>query len=804
MDAARWRVAKGLLQAALDRPAAERSAFLDASCAGDDTLRAEVAALLEAHAASGDRFERSPVATARRAAEAAGEVAPPERLGPYRVLRELGRGGMGTVYLAEREGADFRQRVAIKLIHRGMDSDAIVRRFRTERRILAGLDHPNIARLFDGGTTGDGLPYFVMEHVDGEPIDRWCAAHGSSIDQRLQLFRQVCAAVHYAHQNLVVHRDLKPGNILVTAGGTPKLLDFGIAKLLDAEASATGTEEIAEDSTVFARPMTPEVASPEQVRGEPITTASDVYSLGVLLYRLLAGRPPYRIERGTSAAEVIRIVSEVEPEPPSTAAGHREASSSGPAPPRLGTDLDAIVLTAMRKDPARRYASADQLSEDLRRYLAGLPVLARRDSIGYRTRKFVARHRPGVAAAALAGIALVATTGIAVEQARVAERQRARAERRFADVRRLANSFLFEFHDAIRNLPGSTPARELVVEKALEYLDSLAQEAGDSRDLQRELAAAYQKVGDVQGLPDFQNLGDTRGAEASYRRSLGIRRALLAADPLDVEAKRGIGLVHSRLGKVRGARGDAAGAEAELRAALEIAEELWAHRSHAKARRDLFAARILLGDARKKAGDPARAMELFRGALALADQGKKESPQDAERQRDDQVAAQRVAGLLAATGDFKGALALGREQLAFDEATAAAEPSNAEAQRDLATTLNDISEWRQGAGDLAGARAAARRAVSICSGLLTVDPKNSQARTDLAETERRLGAAQEASGDFAGALASYSQALAHDRDLAAADPGDPSRLGTVAQDLERIGSVESALSHRAAKSRPPR
>src|SRR6185295_5840265 len=309
--------------------------------------------------------------------------------------------------------------------------------------------------------------------------------------------------------------------------------------------------------------------------------------------------------------------------------------------------------------------------------------------------------------------------------------------------------------DAIRNLPGSTPARELVVEKALEYLDSLAQEAGDSRDLQRELAAAYQKVGDVQGLPDFQNLGDTRGAEASYRRSLGIRRALLAADPLDVEAKRGIGLVHSRLGKVRGARGDAAGAEAELRAALEIAEELWAHRSHAKARRDLFAARTLLGDARKKAGDPARAMELFRGALALADQGKKESPQDAERQRDDQVAAQRV----------------------------------------LATTLNDISEWRQGAGDLAGARAAARRAVSICSGLLTVDPKNSQARTDLAETERRLGAAQEASGDFAGALASYSQALAHDRDLAAADPGDPSRLGTVAQDLERIGSVESALSH---------
>src|SRR6185295_8731960 len=205
MDAARWRVAKGLLQAALDLPAAERSAFLDASCRGDGALRAEVAALLEAHAASGDRFERSPVATARRAAEAAGEVAPPERLGPYRVLRELGRGGMGTVYLAEREGADFRQRVAIKLIHRGMDSDAIVRRFRTERRILAGLDHPNIAQLFDGGTTGDGLPYFVMEHVDGEPIDRWCAAHGSSIDQRLQLFRQVCAAVHYAHQNLVVH-----------------------------------------------------------------------------------------------------------------------------------------------------------------------------------------------------------------------------------------------------------------------------------------------------------------------------------------------------------------------------------------------------------------------------------------------------------------------------------------------------------------------------------------------------------------------------------------------------------------------
>jgi tetratricopeptide (TPR) repeat protein/tRNA A-37 threonylcarbamoyl transferase component Bud32 len=756
MDAARWKVAKRLLQEALDRTPDGRSSFLDAACAGDAALHAEVAAFLAAHAAAGDRFESPPLV------ETASVAAPPERLGPYRVLRELGRGGMGTVYLAEREGADFHQQVAIKLIHRGMDSEAILRRFRNERRILASLNHANIARLFDGGTTEDGLPYFVMEHVDGLPLDRWWANHeasGSPIAERLRLVRQVCAAVHYAHQNLIVHRDLKPGNILVTADGTPKLLDFGIAKLLDPENPA------AEDLTAFARPMTREYASPEQVRGEPITTASDIYSLGVLLDHLLTGRPPHR---------------------------------------RLASDLEAIVLQAMRKDPARRYASADQLSEDLRRYLAGLPVLARRDSLGYRARKLIQRHRFGAAAAALAGVALIATTAIAVQQERVAERQRVRAERRFADVRRLASSFLFEFHDAIRDLPGSTRARELVVRKALEYLDGLAAEAGGDRGLLAELAEAYQRVGDVQGMPYRASLGHTGDALQSYEKALALRERLLHEQPGNPEYRLARAVVESRIGSVLAARGDTRRALERHRSALaEISAlsqgtQAEPGERYAPAQAEMAAAAVAVGDDRWELGDLGSAIAEYRGALRAAQQRRRDRPADREARRYVGVVEQRLGDALGLETRWPEALGHQQASLAVDRGLATDDPTSAETQRDLATDYTRLAVAHQALGDLKATLAEHRLALEIRERLRAADPKDSRALTDLAESLVELADVQAQSGDYPSALASLRRALPLRREQAATDPTNLRWRDDLASALTNLGTTLAASGDPAA------
>ena len=750
MDPARWKAAKSLFQEALDRTPDERSAFLVSACAGDAALHAEVAALLDAHDEAGDRFDGSLLG------EAASVAAPPERLGPYRVLRELGRGGMGTVYLAEREGADFHQQVAIKLIHRGMDSDAILRRFRNERRILASLNHANIARLFDGGTTDDGLPYFVMEHVDGLPLDRWCAEHGSSTEERLRLFRQVCAAVHYAHQNLIVHRDLKPGNILVTADGTPKLLDFGIAKLLDPENPLSGD---AEDLTAFARPMTREYASPEQVRGEPITTASDIYSLGVLLDRLL------------------------------------DCLISGGRPP----DLEAIVLQAMRQDPERRYASADQLSEDLRRYLAGMPVLARRDSLGYRARKFIQRHRAGVAAAALAGLALLATTGIAVQQARVAERQRLRAERRFADVRRLASSFLFEFHDAIQDLPGSTRARELVVRKALEYLDSLAAEAGGDRGLLAELAGAYQRVGDVQGMPYRASLGHTGDALHSYEKALALRERLLHEQPGNPEYRLARAVVESRIGSVLAARGDTRRALERHRSALAEISALSQSEHYAPALSELAATAVAVGDDQWELGDLDSAIAGYRGALQAAQQRRRDQPADRESQRYVGVVEQRLGDALGLKTRWHEALEHHQASLAVDRGLATDNPTSAETQRDLATDYTRLAVAHQALGDLQATLAEHRHALEIRELLRAADPKDSRALTDLAESLVQLADAQAEAGDYPAALADLRRALPLRREQAATDPTNLRWRDDLASALTHLGTtLESSGDHAAA------
>jgi serine/threonine protein kinase len=379
------------------------------------------------------------------------------RIGPYRLVRVLGHGGMGKVFLGIRDDESFHKRVAIKVLKRGMDTEAIVSRFRHERQVLASLNHPNIAGLLDGGTTPNGLPYFAMEYIEGQNIVDFCESRKLDTTARLQLFRQVCSAVQYAHQNLIVHRDIKPHNVLVTSEGTPKLLDFGIAKLLNPELAG----ETLAPTAGGAQLMTPEYASPEQVLGHPVTTATDVYSLGVLLYELLTNRRPYRLASRTPA-DIARVVCESVPARPSTAvtqlpdpAAHDDMATGAEAPPistagtggrpidadahrlrrRLAGDLDNIVLKALSKEPDRRYASADQFSEDVRRHLAGLPVIARPDTLRYRASKFVRRNRGAIVAGSVVFAALVAGVAGTASQATRANAERVQAEQRFDDVR---------------------------------------------------------------------------------------------------------------------------------------------------------------------------------------------------------------------------------------------------------------------------------------------------------------------------------------------------------------------------------
>jgi len=538
---------------------------------------------------------------------------------------------MGTVYLSVRDDDAFQKRVAIKVLKRGMDTDSIVRRFRHERQILASLEHPFIASLLDGGSTPDGRPYFAMEYVEGQPIVDYCDTHRLDTAVRLELFRHVCTAVQYAHQNLIIHRDIKPANVLVIADGTPKLLDFGIAKLLN--------PELAGQTLALTAPglqlMTPEYASPEQVRGDAVTTATDVYSLGVLLYELLAGRLPYRLT-SRAPADIVRIVCESEPIRPSTAIttidpppdGDAETRSDGDhqrqtAPKtdrrltvdsdrlrrQLAGDLDNIILKALSKEPRRRYASVDQFSEDVRRHLAGLPVIARKDTWGYRTTKFVRRNRAVVGAAAVTFAVLIAGIIGTTWQARVARAERARAEQRFGDVRQLANAFLFDFHDSIADLEGATPARKLIVTKGLEYLDRLAQDAGDRVDLRREIAAAYIKVGDVQGRPFVPNLGDTAGALASYRKAVGVYESIAgdAARPVKDEAlRRDLALAYMRLSDILAAAGDTAGSLSVAKKSLAIEKEISSDATDPPAARKKSCHGLAITGSQRRRSAPAR------------------------------------------------------------------------------------------------------------------------------------------------------------------------------------------------------
>jgi len=524
---ARWQRTEAIFHeaVALEEPA--RTRLLEQRCGDDTGLMAELRSLLNA-------CEEEEKQQSIYSGEGSAEASEKWRIGPYAIDHLLGRGGMGAVYLAHRDDGQFEQQVAIKVIGMPLVTDLFRERFRTERQILAGLSHPYIAKLLDGGVSDEGELYLAMEYIEGLPITKYCDQQGLSITQRLQLFRKVCEAVQYAHQHLIVHRDLKPDNILVTADGTPRLLDFGTAKI--ATPAVTGGE--GELTRAGLQTFTPRYASPEQVLGQPIGTTSDTYSLGVLLFRLLTGSLPYELVE-FSTAEMVRVICEEEPK--------RPTATEQPFG-KLDDDLDAIVLKALRKEPQERYSTVEQMAADVEAYLEQRPVSARRGSFRYRAAKFVRRNRLMLIAAALLAASVVAGIAGILWQSRTANLERRRAETRAEDLRQLSNSLLSEIDSAISELPGSTPAQHLLVTRVVEHLDRMAKEADGSREMQLDIAHGYEQLGNIQGNAYLQNIGDVAGALVNLRKAQEIARALVEANPKDKEARELLGSVLHNLG----------------------------------------------------------------------------------------------------------------------------------------------------------------------------------------------------------------------------------------------------------------
>jgi tetratricopeptide (TPR) repeat protein len=749
MDQERWAQVKEIVNACLDVEPAVREARVEELCAGDPSLREEVESLLASQAELGEFMESGPSEPGSDELD----LLTGQRIGNYEIREAIAEGGMGAVYRAVRT-SDFQKQVAIKLVKRGMDTGFILRRFRHERQILAALDHPNIARLLDGGATEDGRPYLVMEYIEGTPLTEYAERRRLPPAERLKLFRIVCSAVQYAHQNLVVHRDLKPGNILVTADGAPKLLDFGISKLLESDAEVTMTS---------LRLMTPECASPEQVRGEPITTATDVYALGVLLYELLTGGKPYKFNT-RSAEEIRRVICETDPPKPSTVQP-------------LSEDLDNIVLKAMNKEPTRRYSSAEQLSEDIQRYLTGQPVQARKDTLRYRASKFVARHKAMTAAASLFVVSLIAGMGATLWEAHIARAERARAERRFNQVRRLANTLLFDIHDGIQDLPGSTRIRKLLVDRALEYLNSLTDEAEGDRSLQREIATAYEKVGAVQGKYGASNLGDTAGALESLQKALQIRKKLVAGNPSDNDGDHlALAAAYRLVATQLMNNGSFPAALGASREAMKIAGQLLHPTSNDRkvleeAALDYRTLGIINGQPNRSRQEEQESLEYFRKALALDQAILTMAPADENVKRALVLDWLHVGDGQLGAGDLSGCLASYQRELELAQELASGSVS-ATRQRDVAVAYNRLAMWYERTGDKRRQLDAYQENRKIYIQLAAADRNNARAQWDLAAADANVGNLLLEAGQGEASLELLNQAVQIGEALGARDPGN--------------------------------
>jgi eukaryotic-like serine/threonine-protein kinase len=824
----RWARVETLFLEATELPPDSREMFVRDRCGDDARLREEVLSLLRYDTAE----ESSHLLDALQASAASiveDDVAPGGMVGPYRIEREIGRGGMAVVYRAVRADGEFRKRVAIKLIKRGMDTRAVVERLRRERRILASLEHPSIARLLDGGTTPDGRPWIAMEYVEGTPVDRYCEEHRLSVEERCRLMTGVCEAVAYAHRKLVIHRDLKPTNILVDRSGNPKLLDFGIAKVLAPEEEGDETETLATRDT--ARLLTPEYASPEQIAGGAIGTTTDVYSLAVVLHELLAGARARDKELKVSLAAA-------------------RAGKSRKWQRRLEGDLDNILQVALRVEPERRYLSIEQFEKELRLHLAGMPVEAREESLAYRCGKFLRRHRLGTLAAGLVAISLIAGVSATLWQARRADEQRqlaekrrleaeretagsaaaerraeaehAAAERRFSEVREMAGKFMFDFHDAIATLPGSTPARKMVVETGIRYYDSLLKEAAGDQGLLEEIARGYDRLGDVQGNPYHPNLGDVAGAAESYQKALAVRKQI--SDPSAAFLRDRI-LADIRRAQLLIVKGDAAGASPplldgialgsrgpqagkyEVREALASAWssygdlkmrvgkliecippytkvlEIWTalareKRDPVSERAGVSLAHTKLGDSWSRMGRSREALDHLSIALAIDKQLAADDPNNITRLRKVYIdylimgVMFRAGGPATLEGPYDARTVMEAAAEIADR-MAASDPDNSSRLVDIMNAQSILGDWLLRQKDTDGALVHDRRALEAAERRIAITGGGLDNEEGLLETRQRVGEALAQAGQLNEAMENFDKAAASLASLLKQNPGIP-------------------------------
>ncbi|HUF11327.1 MAG TPA: serine/threonine-protein kinase [Rhodothermales bacterium] len=705
LTADRWHEVEQLFFRALELPGEERGAFLEKACGSDEDLRSEVDRMLRHHS-EGDSPLDAPLP--HLSALAPDEDLTPERVGPYRVVRPIGAGGMGVVYLAERDDEHFRQSVALKVIRGGHESADMIRRFVVERQILANLRHENIAGLLDGGTTDDGRLYFAMEYVDGLPVDEYCERKKMSLEDRLELFKRICSAVQHAHQNLVVHRDLKPSNILVTAAGTPKLLDFGIAKVVDPMEAEPGTPLTREDFRV----MTPEYASPEQVKGRPITTASDVYALGALLYELVTGELAHRFSERTPAG-IEQVVCERPVKRPSSIV----AKSAGRS---ISGDLDTIILKALQKEPWHRYHSAEQLAEDIDRFQSGAPIAARPPTLGYRSRKFVGRHRFGVGATALIALLLIGATVVtAVQSSAIAAKTEEVARER--DRAETVSEFLVEIFrapDPSQAKGESVTAAEILDRGALKIQSDLATQP----DLQADLLLVMSEV--------YLNLAVYDSAESLARRALDLSREVFGSESKEAaRASTALALVHKTTGDFDAARGLYENALATQRAVLSD--------DHL----DIASTANNLGNLLQQQGEYEASLGHLREALAIRRKAHGSNAPEVA------VTLNNLATVAYTMGDYS--LAESSHRSVLDILV----KNNGPDDPQVAVSMNNLATVLDAKGDLAGAEEMYRQVLDLKRKLKGPD------HPDVAYTLNNLGALLRKAGRLDAAKPVFNEAL---------------------------------------------
>lgn len=828
MKAENWKKIKEILETALDLQASKREEFLNNANLSAE-IRAEVESLLAFETESADLMNFSAVEFSKDFLdeENGKDTVFGQKFGVYEVVRELGYGGMGAVYLATRTDGKFDQKVALKLLKREMNTSALRRRFKQEREILASLEHPNIARLLDAGTTEDNIPYIAMEYVEGLPVDEFCNKNKLDLDQRLDLFREVCSAVDFAHRNLVVHRDLKPSNILVTEDGNPKLLDFGISKILSTE-----YEQINSATITKLGVMTPSYASPEQLQNKSVTTATDIYSLGIILYELLSGHRPFE-NKENDLKEIYKAVIETDPPPPSSIwdFGFRisdfsksnsenttiqlesnitdklklQTNPQSPIqnPKSLSGDLDNIILKALRKEPERRYLSAENFSEDIKRYLKGLPVTARPNTFSYRAEKFFKRNKASVIAGFLIILAIVGGIVATFWQARVAKAERAKAEKRFNDVRKLANSYLFDIFPEIEDLEGSIKAREKILKTALEYLDSLSQEAEGDAELQLELATAYEKIGEVQGAVSIPNLGDINAGLISYEKARKLRESVFAAKPNEPKNKEALSRNYQTTAQTLMWNIDTAKAAEYFEKAIKLRRELAAEQPDSPDLQNRLA--VLLTD---YAAIPIanveneKAAKLLEESAAIIKEVLRKTPDHFYTRKAFPRVLRASARLKSNAGDYDGAMKDLAESVVLTEELVKLKPEDYSLRR--TAWLNDwgVCEVFTAKGDGKNIVESCLKTVEFNAKALEKQPDESFALYDLAMTDYSLAQGYRLSGNPKLAIEYAKKALEPLAKLDKISPGINDYIrGTavieneIADSLLLLNDAETALNH---------